>query len=185
MIEIWYTGRLSDHQIPRLASNYNFASNLDYLYCILEHTRKSTSSDSTWPVRVSWVVWSSFWHWLCSAKIKVSLRSPIVIKLRPYTCTSKHPPVKFKSEKEENEPHEVKPQDPMPIKLSLDRRALDSELSLAQSSVKFPEDKYVPLNWRLSTCLSIVQSSEKMCVWDCPPSEIYIIFHPGTTKSYR
>ena len=76
----------------------------------------------------------------------MSLRSPIVIKLRPYTCTSKHPPVKFKSEKEENEPHEVKPQDPMPIKLSLDRRALDSELSLAQSSVKFPEDKYVPLN---------------------------------------
>ena len=88
----------------------------------------------------------------------------IPAKLRPYACTSnvwEHPPAELKPEKQEIEPHEVKPQDAIPIKLSLDqRRALDSELSLSQSSFMFSEDKkdkYVPLNPRPSTSSSIIR----------------------------
>ena len=93
----------------------------------------------------------------------MSLGSSILAKLRPYARISKvweHPPAEFKSEKQGIEPHEVKPQDAIPIKFSLDqRRALDSELSLSQSSFKFSEDKtdkYVPLNLRSSTSLLII-----------------------------
>ena len=89
---------------------------------------------------------------------------PIPAKLGPYACTSnvwEHPPAESKSEKQEIEPHEVKPQDAIPIKLSLDqRRALDSELSLSQSSFIFPEDKkdkYVHLNPRSSTSSPIIR----------------------------
>jgi hypothetical protein len=81
----------------------------------------------------------------------VSLGSPILAKLRPYARTSKvseHPPAELKSEKQEIEPHDVK-HDAISIKSSLGRRrAHDSELSLSQSSFKFPDDKtdkYVPL----------------------------------------
>lgn len=77
--------------------------------------------------------------------------SPILARLRPYPRTSKiseYPPAELKPEKQEIEPHDVKPQDTIPIKFSLGQRpASDSELSLSQSSFKFPDgktDKYVP-----------------------------------------
>ena len=101
----------------------------------------------------------------------MSLGSPILAKLRPYARTSKvweHPPAELKSEKQEAEPHEVKPQDAIPIKFSLDqRRALDSELSLSQSSFKFSEDKtdkYAPLNPRSSTSSSIIHLIQRQNV---------------------
>lgn len=92
----------------------------------------------------------------------MSLGSLVTAKLRSYARTSnvwEHPPAEFKPEKQEIEPHEVKPQGAIPTKFSLDqRRALDSELSLSQSSFKFPEDKkdkYVPVNPASSTSSSI------------------------------
>ena len=94
----------------------------------------------------------------------MNLESPILAKLRPYARTSKtweHPPAELESEKQEIKPHEVKPQDaiPGPVKSSLgQRRALDSDLSLSQSS-KFSDDKtdkYVPLNPRSSPSSSII-----------------------------
>lgn len=88
------------------------------------------------------------------------MRSAILTKLQPYARTSKvweHPPADLKSEKQEIESHEVKSQDPIPIKFSLgQQRALDSELSLSQSSFNDRTDKYVPLNSRSSTSSSTI-----------------------------
>lgn len=99
----------------------------------------------------------------------MSLGSPILAKLRPYARTSKvgeHLPAELKSEKQEIEPHDVKPHNVIPIKFSLGQRgALDSELSLSQSSFKFPDDKtdkYVPLNPRSSTNSSILSSENNL-----------------------
>ena len=86
----------------------------------------------------------------------MSLRSLIQVlakaeTLRIYLKVWEHPSAELKTEKQEIEHHEVKPQDAMlvPMNFSLgQRRALDSDLSLSQPPFKFPEDKtdkYVPL----------------------------------------
>ena len=87
--------------------------------------------------------------------------STILAKLRPYPRTLKvleHSSVEFNSEKQEIEHHEVKRQDAISGTtnfLSAQQRALDSELSLSQSSLKFPDDKYVLIILRSSTSSSI------------------------------
>lgn len=114
--------------------------------------------------------------------------SPILAKLRLYAHTLKvweHPSAELKSEKQEIERHEVKPQDdiPGPINFALgQRRALDSELSLSPSSSKFPDDKtdkYVSLNPRSHIYyLSIIHLIQRKNVGfsrDCLPSEVYIL----------
>ena len=87
--------------------------------------------------------------------------STILAKLRPYPRTLKvleQTSAELNFEKQEIERHEVKPQDAISGStnfLLAQQRALDSELSLSQSSLKFPDDKYVLIILRSSTSSSI------------------------------